>query len=142
MYLTLEDGVVGGQGISHRCAIKALEKEFPGMIREATEADEKAIDEEDYHDSPGVLPKNLAPEAWLWCLSCERFFQAKDLRIDFMGNRQGCAFEDCGAAGWKMKIFPWDEWNSDGDLAHWPKSDAELKKGQECPLYPEQAGKE
>lgn len=95
-------------------------------------------DREDLVGSPGVLPLKLDPQWWLWCFLCERFFQAKDLREDHMGNRQGCTFEDCGGAGWHIKIFYWDDWNEDNDLPHWPKSDDELTKGKLCPLYPEE----
>lgn len=94
-------------------------------------------DSEDFCGSPGALPLKLHPERWLWCLHCERFFQAKDLRSDFTGGKQGCAFDGCDGAGWKMDIFDWDDWNQDDDLAHWPKPEDELAKGQFCPLYPE-----
>lgn len=79
-------------------------------------------------------------EAWLWCLHCERFFQVKDLRTDFCGGKEGCAFEDCNGAGLEVDIFAWDDWAKQNDLKHWPKSTAELRKGLRCPLYPE-AGK-
>lgn len=82
---------------------------------------------------------SLLPEMWLWCLHCERFFQAKDLRHDFTGGREGCAFEDCDGAGYTVNIYPWNDWAEQNDLKHWPKSSDELKKGQVCSLYQDDA---
>ncbi len=67
-------------------------------------------------------------EVWLWCLHCERFFQAKHLKRDFLGNWQQCPFDDCGAAGFDVDILVWD-WRRELDPA-WPQSDAELVYGQ------------
>jgi hypothetical protein len=64
-----------------------------------------------------------SPESWMWCIECNRFFQAKHLRKDFLGNRQRCAF--CGVAGFGVAIWPWDAWQADG----WPTSEAELRHG-------------
>jgi len=75
---------------------------------------------------------------WLWCLHCERFFQARDLRDDNIAN-QACAFEDCDGGGIGVDIFPWDGWVAQNpDLKHWPKSVNELKKGMKCSLCPEE----
>lgn len=72
---------------------------------------------------------------WLHCLHCNRFFQAKDLRIDFIGNRQGCAFADCGAAGFDVDIHPWDTWRNNRD-PRWPASPDQLRRGMEAPQGP------
>ncbi len=81
----------------------------------------------------------LRPNDWLWCLHCERFFQAKDLRPDVVGGKQGCAFEDCDGAGLDVDIYDWDDWAEQNDLKHWPLSTGVLKKGLKCPLYPGKA---
>lgn len=65
-------------------------------------------------------------EEWLWCIFCERFFQAKHLRIDYLGNLQGCAF--CGCAGFDCAIFKWDTFREDDDPS-WPASVSELEHG-------------
>jgi len=64
-------------------------------------------------------------EEWLWCIFCERFFQAKHLRIDYQENRQGCAF--CRCAGFDCAIFRWDTWVDDSGA--WPGSVAQLRHG-------------
>jgi hypothetical protein len=65
------------------------------------------------------------PETWLWCLHCRRFFQAKHLVIDFLGNRQQCPFEECGAAGLGVDIYRWDDWAERG----WPATHQQLHFG-------------
>jgi len=78
---------------------------------------------------------------WLWCFHCERFFQAKDLKIDTTcGELQACAFEKCDGEGFLIDIFRWDDWPSQNPelKKHWPKSIEELKKGMHCSLYPEE----
>ena len=78
-----------------------------------------------------VLARSENPgEHWLWCIFCEHFFQAKHLRIDFQGNREGCAF--CNCAGFHCAIFPWDAFKEDDDPA-WPRSVAELSHGLKLP---------
>lgn len=78
-----------------------------------------------------VLARSENPgEHWLWCIYCERFFQSKHLRIDFQGNRQGCAF--CNCAGFHCAIFPWDAFKEDDDPA-WPRSVDELRHGLRLP---------
>ena len=73
------------------------------------------------------LGRSAAPgEEWLWCIYCEQFFQAKHLRIDFQGNRQGCAFCEC--AGFDCAIFRWDTFREANDPA-WPRSVGELHHG-------------
>ena len=79
-------------------------------------------------------------DQWLWCLHCERFFQAKDLRQDFTGGKQGCAFEGCDGAGLHVDIFDWDDWARQNNLKHWPKSTGDLNKGLKCPLDPQKGG--
>jgi hypothetical protein len=76
-------------------------------------------------------------ERWLWCLHCMRFFQARDLRKDFTGAREGCAFADCDGAGLGVDIYPWNDWYKQNkkEMAHWPKSTAVLTKGMKCCLY-------
>lgn len=74
-----------------------------------------------------VLQRSSAPEEeWLWCIFCERFFQAKHLRIDYLGNRQGCTFCEC--AGFDCAIFKWDTFRESENPA-WPASAADLKHG-------------
>ncbi|MBM4397133.1 MAG: hypothetical protein FJ087_15770 [Deltaproteobacteria bacterium] len=82
----------------------------------------------------------IGPEAWLWCLHCERFFQAKDLQPDGVGGVQACAFDDCDGAGVHVDIFEWDSWarQNPSDCGRWwPKSTNELVKGMRCSLDPE-----
>lgn len=77
-------------------------------------------------------------EGWLWCLHCERFFQAKYLRPDDIGGKEGCAFfGECNGAGLGVDVFPWDDWpKQNSDLwEHWPKSESELSHGLHCSLY-------
>lgn len=71
-------------------------------------------------------------ETWLSCLHCNRVFQAKSLVVDFLGNRQGCPFTDCGAAGLGVDILPWDTFKNNRD-PRWPKTEAELRHGQTLP---------
>jgi hypothetical protein len=74
-----------------------------------------------------VLEQSVNPgEEWLWCLFCEHFFQARYLRMDFLGSRQGCAFCEC--AGFDCALFMWDTFRKDGDTG-WPESTAELRHG-------------
>lgn len=74
-----------------------------------------------------ILEKSASPdEEWLWCIFCERFFQAKHLRIDYQGNRQGCAF--CACAGFDCAIFQWDTFREEDDPT-WPCSVSELRHG-------------
>ncbi len=80
----------------------------------------------------------LCPESWLWCLHCERFFQAKDLTFDDAGNWQGCFWlRECGGSGIGVDVYAWDSWpKQNPDMwEHWPKSEVELKHGLSCPLY-------
>lgn len=83
------------------------------------------------HDTvPMALAKagDKMGEVWLWCLHCSRFFQAKDLARDFLGNYQRCPFDDCGAAGFDVDIH---HWSCDKDVDPlWPRSEAELVFGQ------------
>jgi hypothetical protein len=65
-------------------------------------------------------------EEWLWCIFCESFFQAKHLRIDYLGNLQGCAF--CGCAGFDCAIFKWDTFREEDDPL-WPASVSDLTHG-------------
>ncbi len=71
-------------------------------------------------------------DAWLCCLHCNRFFQAKDLRMDFTSNRQGCAFVECGAAGFDVDIHPWDAFRNNRDT-RWPASTEDLHHGMLVP---------
>jgi hypothetical protein len=72
-----------------------------------------------------VLENSVAEEEeWLWCIFCERFFQARHLRIDYQGNRQGCAF--CRCAGFDCAIFHCTTWKDD---PIWPKSVSDLRHG-------------
>ena len=102
--------------------------------------DELDDDEPDYEELyERWIDKGIPDgEQWLWCLHCERFFQAKDLRPDVVGGNEGCAFSDCDGAGLSVDIFIWDDWASQhpDELKHWPKSTKDLHKGLLCPLYP------
>jgi hypothetical protein len=74
-----------------------------------------------------VLEESSNPdEEWLWCIFCERFFQAKHVRIDYLGNRQGCAFCEC--AGFDCALFIWDTFREEDDPV-WPQSMSELHHG-------------
>lgn len=64
-----------------------------------------------------------AGEVWLWCIECTHFFQAKDLRADYRGNKQGCAF--CRCAGFNVAIHLWNTFRSKG----WPKRVQDLRHG-------------
>ena len=75
-------------------------------------------------------------EVWLWCLHCERFFQAKHLEIDFLGNRGQCPF--CNAAGLSVDIHHWDSFGVNNP--RWPTSIAELRYGMRVPEATEPAG--
>jgi hypothetical protein len=81
-----------------------------------------------------VLPGDL----WLWCLHCERFFQAKDLCVDDVGGKEGCAFSGsgCDGAGLEVDIFEWNDWpRQNPELwERWPKLVGELHKGLRCSL--------
>jgi len=82
---------------------------------------------------PVIGLEGLVPDdSWLWCLHCERFFQAKDyaqkLGAGFGGK---CPF--CGASGLGIDIYPWCQCE---EFDHWPKSESELSYGQHCSMYP------
>lgn len=73
------------------------------------------------------------PERWLWCLHCERVFQAKDLQPDGI-NRQGCPrIEVCGGAGFGIDIYSYDRGMSGRHPKHWPLAST-LTTGQLVPL--------
>jgi hypothetical protein len=65
----------------------------------------------------------FGPDQWLWCLHCQRFFQGRDARFDGRAY-EGCAFADCGAAGYQVDIHDWDTFKEHS----WPQL-SELKKG-------------
>lgn len=83
-----------------------------------------------YFNDP--LPKNPANDHWLWCLSCQSFFQAEHLRVDVRGRREGCAL--CSATGFDVLIFDWKSWSLGIDDAPWwwPQSVDELRHGLRC----------
>jgi hypothetical protein len=92
-------------------------------------------------DMQGINKDTLTGQEWLWCLHCERFFQAKDLQRDDCGDKEGCAFfADCGGAGLDVDIYRWNSWAIQNPelREHWPKSTKELHKGLRCPLHPGQ----
>ena len=75
-----------------------------------------------------TLESSSTPDAeWLWCIYCERFFQAKHLRLDYLGNRQGCAFCEC--AGFDCAVFEWDAFRDESGGEVWPASVEELAHG-------------
>jgi hypothetical protein len=78
-------------------------------------------------DDEGSAPKSelehARPSSWLWCLHCHRFFQHRRLRVDWLGNRQQCAF--CDAAGLDVDIFRWDAFRGES----WPATANELRHG-------------
>lgn len=79
-----------------------------------------------------VLEESEDPEGeWLWCIFCERFFQARYLRIDYLGNRQGCAYCEC--AGFDCALFRWDTFLEDGP-GSWPDSVSQLHNGMKLPV--------
>ena len=76
-----------------------------------------------------VLDSSPNPDGvWLWCMHCNRFFQARHLRRDFLNNRQGCAF--CDAAGFDVDIHLWSTFGQGSP--QWPRSEAELRHGLEA----------
>lgn len=75
-----------------------------------------------------------AGQRWLWCIVCERFFQARELALDRHGGRERCPFEDCGAAGLDAHVFNWDMFR-DTDPG-WPRCEAELFRGRRHPPGP------
>ena len=89
--------------------------------------DELGIEIEIVESVHRLLERSVSPdEEWLWCIFCEKFFQAKYLRIDYVGNRQGCAFCEC--AGFDCAIFKWDTFREEGDPC-WPSSEEQLHHG-------------
>ena len=92
----------------------------------------------EFDQVPTVLARAgaQAGEKWLWCLHCCRFFQAKHLRFDLVGNWQQCPFEDCGAAGFDLDIYTWDNGKHNGDEG-WPESVDQLWHGREYPPRPD-----
>ena len=75
-----------------------------------------------------ILDESPEPDdEWLWCIYCERFFQAKHLRVDYLGNPQGCAFCEC--AGFDCAIFPWDTFKDQSGGEVWPAAVEELAHG-------------
>jgi hypothetical protein len=69
-------------------------------------------------------------EVWLWCLHCQRFFQAKHVELDFLGNWQRCPFDDCQAAGFDIDILYWREGRLGSE--DWP-TERELYLGLQYP---------
>lgn len=91
---------------------------------------------------PVIYEGRIVPDdTWLWCLHCERFFQARDY-AHRLGHGFGGSCPFCAAAGICHDVFFWDSWaeQNPGDIKHWPKSVAELSYGLVCPLYPEKDG--
>jgi len=76
----------------------------------------------------------IEPDDWLWCQKCERFFQAKDLRVNEQGDADRCPFKDCGGDGVGSDIYRWDSWAKANpeDCEHWPKTTRKLSKGMKC----------
>lgn len=84
------------------------------------------------------------PDAWIWCLHCQRVFQAKDARD--MDRSEGftkdqCAFEDCDGAGYQVDLMLYP-----GSLLTKCYEDrgetlpqvSGLKKGDHFPMYTEE----
>jgi len=94
------------------------------------DGDGKLIETCDSIETRLALAGDQAGEQWLWCLHCERFFQAKHLKLDFLGNYGQCPFDDCDAAGLDIDIFAWDECRDDPE---WPTSEEELSHGMRFP---------
>ena len=76
----------------------------------------------------------MDPETGLWCLICERFFQAKEMFSDNHSNK--CPTKKCKGVGYKKDIFQWDAWAGVGAerLQNWPTTIEELTSGQKCKL--------
>lgn len=70
------------------------------------------------------------PSQWLWCSECDRFFQAEHLRLDPLGNRQGCPF--CVGNGFGIDIFAWNDSTRDD----WPSFSGELHHGARANATP------
>lgn len=75
----------------------------------------------------------LKEDDWMWCLHCERFFQALNLRKDILGDYEACPFDDCDGVGIGSDIWIWNKWAEGNDK--WPKSTGELHHGMTCRLY-------
>jgi hypothetical protein len=82
----------------------------------------------------------FAPDQWLWCLHCERFFQGRDARPDCIGGVQGCAFEHCEGAGHGVDIFEWNVWpeGMPAVKGQWPREE-QLHKGLIAHAWPSEA---
>ena len=87
---------------------------------------------------------DLYGKDWLYCIRCERFFQAKDLiikRSKMLGHKIAlCPFDDCDGAGiaidlWLYETLVQNEKETTG-RTHLPEK-KELKKGIYCPLNEE-----
>jgi len=72
----------------------------------------------------------ISADDWLYCFTCGRFFQAKDLKLDSIGKRQRCAFENCNSYGFGSSIYLWNSIRSQRSYfdKHWPKSKENNKK--------------
>ena len=81
-------------------------------------------------------PKYLNPDEWLWCLKCETFFQARELKEDDRKIRCQCPSKKCNGSGFQMDIYKWDAWAGAGGsrLKNWPVSVDEITSGQKCSI--------
>lgn len=80
--------------------------------------------------------KIVPDDAWLWCLHCERFFQAREYAVK-LGKGFGGRCPFCGAAGIGLDVYFWDDWPKQHEemWGFWPKSVAEISYGMKCSLY-------
>jgi hypothetical protein len=79
---------------------------------------------------------NIDTEDWMWCLHCEKIFQAKEMKADGSGGTQACPH--CEAWGIGLDVYDWDSWckkDPCGDFSHWPKNTDGFKSGQKIPLH-------
>lgn len=76
------------------------------------------------------------PDAWFWCLHCERVCQAKEMRKDFLGAMARCPHDDCDGCGVNVDMH---EVEPDGTFFGSTKGPlpSALESGQSVPLFPE-----
>jgi hypothetical protein len=60
----------------------------------------------------GYIGQDIREPDEMWCLHCNEVFPAKQLKVDSLGNRQGCGsrkYPDCDGAGLSVDIYMADD---------------------------------